>query len=45
VDSLNPIQWDDTFDIVVVGSGAGGLSAALVAATLGRRVLIAEKTP
>jgi succinate dehydrogenase/fumarate reductase flavoprotein subunit len=36
--------WDDTYDVVVIGSGAGGLTAALTAATLGQRVLLAEKT-
>jgi succinate dehydrogenase/fumarate reductase flavoprotein subunit len=36
--------WDETYDVVVVGSGAGGLTAALTAATLGSRVLLAEKT-
>jgi succinate dehydrogenase/fumarate reductase flavoprotein subunit len=30
-------------DVLVVGSGGGGLIAALTAATAGRRVLIAEK--
>jgi 3-oxosteroid 1-dehydrogenase len=38
-------QQEDQFDIVIVGSGAAGLSAALVAAVRGRRVLVLEKAP
>ncbi len=36
---------EDRFDLVVVGGGAGGLTAASVAATRGRRVLLVESTP
>lgn len=34
----------DSFDLIVVGSGAAGMSAALTAHHLGLRVLIVEKT-
>src|SRR5437867_5375693 len=34
-----------TCDLLVVGSGAGGLSAAVTAATLGLQVLVVEKEP
>lgn len=36
-------EWDDSYDIVCVGSGAGGLAAAVVAAERGARVLVIEK--
>ncbi len=35
---------DDTFDLVIAGSGAAGLAAAVIAQAKGLRVLIAEKT-
>ncbi len=37
-------SWDETFDLVVVGSGAAGLAAALKAHDLGARVLLVEKS-
>ena len=37
------MQWDDTVDVVVVGSGLAGLSAALAATAHGLRALVLEK--
>jgi 3-oxosteroid 1-dehydrogenase len=38
-------KWDQTFDVVVVGSGIGGLSAAIAAHDRGAKVLVLEKAP
>jgi len=35
----------ESVDLLVIGSGAGGLSAAVTAAHLGLKVLVAEKDP
>ncbi len=35
---------DDAFDVVVLGAGAGGMTAALVAALEGRSVLVVERS-
>jgi succinate dehydrogenase/fumarate reductase flavoprotein subunit len=40
-----PPDWDAEADIVVIGSGAGGMATAIVAASLGGKVLVAEKAP
>ena len=40
-----PTKWDETYDIVVVGSGFAGLAAAAEAAKAGAKVLILEKMP
>src|SRR5579859_3430271 len=37
-------QFDETFDFVVVGSGGGSMCAGLLMRTLGKSVLILEKT-
>jgi 3-oxosteroid 1-dehydrogenase len=37
-------SWDQTTDILVVGSGGGGMTAALVARDLGNDALIVEKS-
>jgi 3-oxosteroid 1-dehydrogenase len=40
-----PVKWDATVDVVVVGSGIGGLSAAILAHDRGAKVLVLEKAP
>jgi 3-oxosteroid 1-dehydrogenase len=37
-------EWDREVDLLVVGSGGGGMTAALVAKSLGLEVLVIEKT-
>jgi 3-oxosteroid 1-dehydrogenase len=39
------MRWDEEFDVVCVGSGLGGLSAALTAAQRGAQVLVVDKFP
>lgn len=40
-----PKQWDEEIDVVIVGSGFAGLSAAAEAASRGSSVVILEKMP
>ncbi|MFC4864227.1 FAD-dependent oxidoreductase [Pseudomonas sp. MAHUQ-62] len=42
--SANSLQWDDSCDVLVVGSGAGAMTAALRARDLGSKVLVVEKS-
>jgi len=37
-------DWDETFDVVVIGSGGGSMCAGLVLNDLGKTTLILEKT-
>jgi succinate dehydrogenase/fumarate reductase flavoprotein subunit len=37
-------SWDDEVDLLVIGAGAGGMTAALVGSLEGLRVLLCEKT-
>jgi len=38
-------QWDEERDVIVIGSGAGGMAAAFVAANEGLDALVIEKEP
>ncbi len=40
-----PQKWDETCDLLVAGSGAAGLAAAVTAAHHGLSVIVAEKAP
>ncbi|MFI5401159.1 MAG: FAD-dependent oxidoreductase, partial [SAR324 cluster bacterium] len=39
-----PPDWDESYDLIVLGSGVGGMTAALVAATEGLSTLVLEKS-
>jgi urocanate reductase len=40
-----PKKWDETYDVIVVGSGFAGLAAAAEAGKRGAKVVILEKMP
>ncbi len=40
-----PEAWDETYDVVIVGSGFAGMSAAAQALTRGASVVVLEKMP
>ena len=40
-----PRKWDRTMDVVIIGSGGAGLSAAVTAADKGASVIVLEKMP
>lgn len=40
-----PEKWDEVFDVVVVGAGGAGLTAAIVAKEEGAKTLLLEKMP
>jgi flavocytochrome c len=40
-----PKKWDETYDVVVIGSGFAGLSAAIEAKNAGANVVVIEKMP
>ena len=41
---MSEVQFDESFDFVVVGSGGGSMCAGLVMRSIGKSVLILEKT-
>jgi len=40
-----PKKWDETYDIVIIGSGFAGLAAAIEARNAGANVMVIEKMP
>lgn len=40
-----PTKWDETYDVVIVGSGFAGLAAAAEAAGKGAKTIVLEKMP
>ncbi len=45
MEKTNPVaQWDYTTDLLIIGSGAGGLTSAIIAKDLGADVLVIDKS-
>jgi hypothetical protein len=44
-DFLSTVSWDAEYDVVVIGFGGAGGTAAITAADAGARVLLLEKAP
>ena len=42
--TTSPAQFDHVVDLLVIGSGAGGMTAAISAAALGAEALVIEKS-
>ena len=42
---MDDVQFDETYDVIVVGYGFAGATAAIEAARLGAKVLVLEKAP
>lgn len=40
-----PAKWDESYDVVVIGSGFAGLAAAIEAKMAGAKVLVVDKMP
>lgn len=40
-----PQKWDETFDVIIIGSGFAGLAAAIEAKKLGSNVVVLDKMP
>jgi 3-oxosteroid 1-dehydrogenase len=43
--AAQPGDWDDSYDIVIIGSGAAGMTAGIIAARRGLKPLMVEKAP
>ena len=42
---MDDVQFDETYDVIVVGYGFAGATAAIEAARLGAKVMVLEKAP